>query len=336
MPKIFVVRADNPGDRSALDRSLVNPVERQLVIQHFSDATYPELIDIERRGRGFYAWGLTADRVHVEQWFQMSVGDFVLITYKGAYRHYAKVLGRYDNAPAARAIWGDGQGNEHMARELLFFLTEPIPLNLPASDLTDYLPDEYTDIEEISPDTIDRIEADYRSVERFFRRRLLNTDAGGPILDMSGIIQMSERDKDRLRQFDPESSKEGRARLVETIITRRGQPTLRRALMNAYNFQCAITACNASDALEVAYIVPYRGKHTHHASNALLLRADVHTLFDLGKLAIDTRTMTVILADELLDTSYRLLAGRPLRFPDDESRRPSKDGLDLHRRLAGL
>ncbi len=306
------------------------------MIEHFSDATYPELIDIERRGRGFYAWGLTADSGHVEKWFHMSVGDFVLLAYKGAYRHYAKVLGRYDNAPAARAIWAEDQADEDQARELLFFLTEPIPLNLPASDLTDYLPEKYDDIEEIGADTIDRIEADYRSVDRFFRRRLLNTDAGGPILDMSGIIQMSERDKERLRQFDPESSKDGRARLVETIITRRGQPALRRSLLNAYKFQCAITACNASDALEVAYIVPYRGRHTHHPSNALLLRADVHTLFDLGKLAIDTRTMTVILADELLDTNYRLLAGRPLRFPDDEARRPSKDGLDLHRRLAGL
>ena len=82
--------------------------------------------------------------------------------------------------------------------------------------------------------------------------------------------------------------------------------------------------------------MPFRGKYTHHPSNGLLLRADLHSLFDLGKLAVDTRTMAVILAEELLDTSYKILAGRPLRYPKDEEQRPSTEGLDLHRRLAGL
>lgn len=335
MPRIFVAALDNPRDRNDLERSIVNAVDRQSVIKNFSDATYPELIDIERRGRGFYAWGLTADSGNVEKWFHMAVGDFVLLTYKGSYRHYAKVLGRYDNVRAAKEIWGKGNGEE-AARELMFFLSEPIPLSLPRDQLTDYFPNEYGSFDQMSDEVIDRIEADFGSVERFFRRRLLNTGAGGPILDMSGIIQLSEREHTRLRTFDPQNSKEGRAKVVETIIGRRGQPSLRRLMLGAYEFQCAVTSCNAPDALEVAYIVPFRGKYTHHPSNGLLLRADLHSLFDLGKLAVDTRTMSVILADELLDTSYKILAGRPLRYPKDEEQRPSTEGLDLHRRLAGL
>jgi hypothetical protein len=66
------------------------------------------------------------------------------------------------------------------------------------------------------------------------------------------------------------------------------------------------------------------------------LRSDVHTLFDLGKIAVDTRTMTVIVSDELLKSSYRILADRPLHYPKDETQRPSTEGLDLHRRLVGL
>ena len=124
MPRIFVAALDNPRDRNDLERSIVNAVDRQAVIKNFSDATYPELIDIERRGRGFYAWGLTADAANVDKWFHMAVGDFVLLTYKGAYRHYAKVLGRYDNVRAAKEIWGKGNG-ENEARELMFFLSEP-------------------------------------------------------------------------------------------------------------------------------------------------------------------------------------------------------------------
>jgi len=59
-------------------------------------------------------------------------------------------------------------------------------------------------------------------------------------------------------------------------------------------------------------------------------------LFDLGRIAIDTRTMTVILSEELMNSSYRILADRPLNYPKDETQRPSKEALDLHRRLVGL
>ena len=107
-------------------------------------------------------------------------------------------------------------------------------------------------------------------------------------------------------------------------------------MLDAYDYQCALTNCNAPDALEATYIVPYRGEGTHEPSNGILLRADLHTLFDLGKIAIDTRTMTVILNDELNNSHYRILSGRPLRYPKEESQRPSTEGLDLHRRLVGL
>jgi len=335
MPRIFVAPANDAGDQSHLDRSIVNPVERQIIIQNFSDATYPELIDIERRGRGFYAWGLPAEADNVQHWFHMGVGDFVLLSYNGAYRHYGKVLGRYENIRAAKAIWGETEAEEPV-RELLFFLSEPISLQLPTEDLQDYIDSDDAAFSQVPEDTMQRIESDFGTVERFFRHRLLNTEAGGPILDMSGIIRLTERDQARLKSFDPQSTKEGREQIVENITLRRGQPQLRQSLLVAYDYTCAITGCNAPDALEAAYIIPYRGKYTHHTSNTLLLRSDVHTLFDLGKIAVDTRTMTVIVSDELLKSSYRILADRPLHYPKDETQRPSTEGLDLHRRLVGL
>jgi hypothetical protein len=334
MPKLFVAPAEDPRSRKDLERSVIHAVDRQTVIDNFSDATYPELIDIERRGRGFYAWGLPNNPEFVEAWFQMGPGDCLLITYKGAYRHFAKVVGRYNNDRAARAIWDADE--DEPARELLFFLSEPIPLSLPCDQLTDYLPANYADFHRVDDRVIDRIEADFATVDRFVRRRLLNTGAGGPILDMSGIIQLSERDQEKLRAFQTASSKEARNQVVDGIIRRRGHPNFRKGLLAAYDFKCAITSCDATDALEAAYIVPYRGRLTNDPSNGLLLRADIHTLFDLGKIAVDTRSMTVIVADDMLDTNYRILAGRPLRYPKKESQRPSTESLDLHRRLAGL
>jgi hypothetical protein len=335
MARIFVAAADTPRDRNDLEKSVAHPVDRQLVIRNFSDSTYPELIDIERHGHGFFAWGLNPGEENMENWFMMGKSDYVLLGYKGAYRHYAKVLGRYENERAARAIWGETCAPEDL-RQYLFFLSEPIPLGQPYSALADYLPNEFGEFERVPDDVVRRIEADFGTVERFIRRRLLNSSAGGPMLDISGMIQLSERELARLQAFDPDSGKVGRSQVIESIIRRRGHPSFRQLLLAAYDYRCAITNFNALDALEAAYIVPYRGKHTHHPSNGVLLRSDLHTLFDLGKLSIDTRTMTVVIADELMASSYRILAGRPLRYPQDAEQRPSTEALDLHRRLAGL
>jgi hypothetical protein len=335
MASIFIVAVDLAQDRTDLERSVAMPIERQHVIRSFSDATYPELIDIERRGHGFYAWGLRGEVGNIQQWFQMGVGDFVLLTQREHFRYYAKVLGRYQNSRAAGLIWGVDQPEQDM-REYLFFLSEPVPLNLPCAELADYLPTIAGDVIRVPADGISRIEADFGGIERFVRRRLLNTSVGGPILDMSGMIRLSERDMAKLQLLEPQNSKEGRQAVVDTIIKRRGHPGFRQALLDAYEYRCAITNFTAVDALEAAYIVPFRGKATHHASNGLLLRADVHTLFDLGKIAVDTKTMSVVIGDDLMETSYRILAGRPLRYPRDESQRPSTEALDLHRRLAGL
>jgi len=336
MSKIFVAPADCTTGQANLERSIVNPVERQLVIQNFSDATYPELIEIERRGRGFHAWGLRNEPGNMEHWFRMGIGDIVLLSYGGAYRHYGKVLGRYENSRAARAIWGCADNPDDIC-ELLFFLTEPIPLSLPHEDLEDYLARDWSEFQQVPEEAITRIETDFESVDRFLRHRLLSTNAGGPVLDMSGIVRLSEREQQRLKAFDPDSTTDGRAITIDSIIKRRGHPDFRQKLLDAYEHQCAITGCTADDALEAAYIIPYRGDHTHEPSNGILLRSDLHTLFDLGKIAIDTRTMTIILAEELmLGSSYRILTNRPLHFPRDESQRPSTEALDLHRNLAGL
>ena len=335
MTKIFVAPADTAPDKACLERSIINPVERQAVIKTFSDATYPELIEIERRGRGFFAWGFPSEADFVDKWFHMGIGDFVLMTFDGAYRYYGKVLGRYDNSRAASAIWGEPNDGEN-DRELLFFLSEPIALTLPTAELNDYLPPSKERFSQVPDETMERIEADFGSVERFFRHRLLNVNVGGPVLDMSGIIKLSEREQSKLYAFDPKSTKDGRERIVETITKRRGQPQMRQSLLAAYDYTCAVTGCNAPDALEATYIIPYRGKYTHHSSNGLLLRADIHTLFDLGKIAIDTRAMTLVISDELLDTNYRILADRPIKYPKEISQRPSTEALDLHRRLVGL
>ena len=64
-------------------------------------------------------------------------------------------------------------------------------------------------------------------------------------------------------------------------------------------YRCMVSGCQLVDLLEAAHIRPYRGENDNHPSNGLLLRADLHTLFDLDLLGIDPETLLVRLADPL-------------------------------------
>ncbi len=90
------------------------------------------------------------------------------------------------------------------------------------------------------------------------------------------------------------------------------------------------------EALEAAHIVPYLGPRTNHVRNGLLLRADVHTLFDRGLLGLDPATWRVVLDPRLAHTEYAALADRAPTLPEAERDHPSADALRRHLAAAGL
>mgnify|MGYP000167958871 FL=1 len=110
----------------------------------------------------------------------------------------------------------------------------------------------------------------------------------------------------------------------------------RQELLDAYEGRCAFTGYDFTGALEACHIVPYQGPGTNHVTNGLLLRADIHTLFDIGKMAVRTSDMTLIIADELKEGSYGHLSGRSITLPIDPVARPNVDALNQHRELTGL
>jgi hypothetical protein len=90
-----------------------------------------------------------------------------------------------------------------------------------------------------------------------------------------------------LETFDPTNIEDGRDRIKRMVVLRQGQAIFRQKLMVAYENRCAITGCEIPQVLEAAHIMPYLGEHTNHVTNGLLLRADIHTMFDLGLFKID-------------------------------------------------
>jgi putative restriction endonuclease len=100
-------------------------------------------------------------------------------------------------------------------------------------------------------------------------------------------------------------------------------------LLSAYARRCAITDCNAEAALEAAHINPYCESSSNRISNGMLLRSDIHTLFDLGLICINPKKMTVEIAKELAGSSYEVLRGKTLRLPENAKFHPDKNLLSI-------
>lgn len=130
--------------------------------------------------------------------------------------------------------------------------------------------------------------------------------------------------------FDPNAEEDSRLKVLAQVSRRQGAPRFRRALLQAYEGRCAMSRYDAEPALEAAHILPYRGPQTNHISNGLLLRADLHDLFDLGLVAVDTDTMRLRLGSELANTMYENLADEKLWLPGDARIRPNIEALEKH------
>lgn len=113
------------------------------------------------------------------------------------------------------------------------------------------------------------------------------------------------------------------------IWARRGQAEFRGELLVAYEGRCAVTGCSDVDVLEAAHITPYHEEQTYGTENGILLRADIHTLFDLFLVSIDPRDGKVVVADRLSDF-YQELEGREVTLPASESARPAPHRLMEH------
>lgn len=126
-----------------------------------------------------------------------------------------------------------------------------------------------------------------------------------------------------------------RERTARQIRARRGQAAFRQKLRERFNDTCLVTRCRLSDLLEAAHISPYRGEKDNHPSNGLLLRADIHTLFDLDLLGINPETLQLSLHPRLRGMGYENLAGAVLAC---DSQLLSRDALEFRWRRfqAGL
>ena len=82
------------------------------------------------------------------------------------------------------------------------------------------------------------------------------------------------------------------------IVPRLGQGAFRIVVTDAYRRCCAVSGGKVLPALDAAHIKPYVLGGTHEVSKGLLLRRDIHSLFDIGYVTVDDKYQFVSSAKE--------------------------------------
>jgi len=95
-----------------------------------------------------------------------------------------------------------------------------------------------------------------------------------------------------------------RSKTSVLIVPRPKQQELRNALL-ALGKACALTGETEANALEAAHIVPVKAGGMDDIANAILLRADIHRLFDAGKIWFDVTSSEAVPKGPRLSDSYK-------------------------------
>jgi len=112
------------------------------------------------------------------------------------------------------------------------------------------------------------------------------------------------------------------------VRVRRGQRAFRRMLLDRYHEICALTGEAPDRVLEAGHLYSYAKLGEHHEHGGLLLRRDVHRLFDDGGLAIDPTALTIDVAPELSAyPQYASLHGQHLHVKVKD---PQVEWLEKH------
>ncbi len=127
------------------------------------------------------------------------------------------------------------------------------------------------------------------------------------------------------------------ARYGAEFLTRArlGQGAFRVLVTDAYTRRCAITGERTLPALEAAHIKPFAKSGPNVTANGLLLRSDLHKLFDSGYLSV-TPDLSVEVSRKIKEEfdngrDYYVLHGRKLAVvPATEKERPSVQYLEWH------
>jgi len=118
------------------------------------------------------------------------------------------------------------------------------------------------------------------------------------------------------------------------VAHRRGQGAFRLMVMDAYERRCAITGERTLPALEAAHIRPFSEHQRHEVRNGILMRSDLHRLYDLGLVTVrpdfSFHVSRTIERDYANGKIYYALDGNTISTPSRLEAKPDSDALAWH------
>lgn len=97
---------------------------------------------------------------------------------------------------------------------------------------------------------------------------------------------------------------------TQVAVVRPGQGNFRSIMLERYGGECCVSGCRIDTLLEAAHIIPYRGDQSDDATNGLLLRVDLHRLFDAHLVTINPATLQFEVALSVEDAAYQAFHGK--------------------------
>ena len=160
-----------------------------------------------------------------------------------------------------------------------------------------------------------------------YNLRLINNS---DYLQTNDYLTSSINEKE-IEPFNFNNIEDDRKRIAVQIYARRGQRKFREKLLEIYNQKCAITQCEIVEMLEAAHIYSFKGTETNKVPNGILLRSDIHTLFDLGLISINPDNYTIQVSSKILhDQYYAKLHQTKISLPEKKEYYPNIDSLKNH------
>jgi putative restriction endonuclease len=118
-------------------------------------------------------------------------------------------------------------------------------------------------------------------------------------------------------------------------LPRLGQGAFRMFVADSYQRQCAVSSSHILHILDAAHIRPYETEGgTHSPTNGILLRQDIHTLFDRGYITV-TPDYHVEVSKRIKEefnngVEYYAMHGKRINLPLLKQVQPSKESLLWH------
>jgi putative restriction endonuclease len=120
----------------------------------------------------------------------------------------------------------------------------------------------------------------------------------------------------------------------QIVLPRLGQGSFRVVVADAYRRRCAFTDSPVLHVLEAAHIKPFTEGGPHAVPNGILLRQDVHTLFDRGYITVTPQHRIEVsrrIKEEFANGhEYYSSHGKAIHLPDASELRPSASFLEWH------